>query len=141
MDKFTENDVVNGRFFSLWINGDKYAEVKTASAESSLKTDDVPIAGQLGNGKVITGADGAGSLGFHKTYNGLLREINESIKNGKPFVFDLISELNDPNQDNIERVMIENCKITKFKVVDADITKLLESSYDFSYNPNNVTFE
>lgn len=141
MERFTEKDVVNGRFYSLWIDGDKYAEVKTASAESSLKTEDIPIAGQLGNGKVVTGADGTGSLTFYKTYNGLSKKINESVKNGKPFTFDLISELNDPNQDEQERVMIENCIITKFKVIDADITKLLESSYDFSYNPNNVNYE
>lgn len=141
MEKFTENDVVNGRFFSLWISGDKYAEVKTASAESALDTEKVPIAGQLGNGTVVTGASGTGALGFYKTYNGLTKKINDSIKTGKPFIFDLISEHNDPNQDSVERVMIENCKITKFKPIDADITKLLESSYDYSYNPNDVTFE
>lgn len=117
------------------------AEVKTASAESALESEKVAIAGQLGNEEVITGANGTGSLGFHKTYNGLLKEINDCVKNGKPFVFDLISELNDPDQDGVERVMIEDCKITKFKPIDVDITKLLESSYDYSYNPNKVTFE
>jgi len=141
MENFDASKVVNGRFFSLWIRGDLMAEVKTASAESSLETEKVPIAGQLGSEDVVTGATGAGSMGFHKTFNGLLKEINDCIKSGKPFIFDLISELNDPNQDGVERVMIENCKITKFKVIDADITKLLESIYDFSYNPNNVTFE
>lgn len=142
MENFNENNVVNGRFYSLWVDGDKMAEVKTASAESALQTEKVPIAGQLGNGEVVTGADGSGSLGFYKTFTGLLKKINDCVKSGRPFVFDLISELNDPNQNGeIERVMIENCKITKFKVIDVDITKLLESTYDFSYNPNNVTFE
>lgn len=141
MEKFSAEKVVNGKFYSMWINGDSMAEVKTASAESSLETEKVPIAGQLGNGEVVTGATGSGSLGFHKVYGSLVREINEALKNGKAFTFDLISELNDPNQEGVERVMIEKCKITKFKVIDADITKLLESTYDFSYNPNDVTFE
>lgn len=136
-----DGKVIRGKFYSLWINGDKMAEVKTASAESALESEKVAIAGQLGNEEVITGANGTGSLGFHKTYNGLLKEINDCVKNGKPFVFDLISELNDPDQDGVERVMIEDCKITKFKPIDVDITKLLESSYDYSYNPNKVTFE
>lgn len=136
-----DGKVIRGKFYSLWVNGDKMAEVKTASAESALESEKVPIAGQLGNEEVITGANGTGSLGFHKTYNGLLKEINDCVKNGKPFVFDLISELNDPDQDGIERVMIEDCKITKFKPIDVDITKLLESNYDYSYNPNKVTFE
>ena len=141
MDKFEAKDVVNGKFYSLWINGDMYAEVKTANAESALKTEEIPIAGQLGNGVVVTGATGTGALTFHKVFKNLGKEINAKIKMGKPFVFDLISELNDPNQDDTERVMVEDCIITKFKVIDADITKLLESTYDFSYNPNNVTYE
>ena len=141
MDKFEASDVVNGKFYSLWLNGDMYAEVKTANAESALTTEKIPIAGQLGNGIVVTGADGTGALTFHKVFGDLPKQINAKIKSGLPFVFDLISELNDPNQSDTERVMIENCIITKFKVIDADITKLLESTYDFSYNPNNVTFE
>lgn len=142
MEKFEAANVVNGKFFSLWLNGDMYAEVKAASAESSLTTEKIPIAGQLGSGTVVTGAEGTGTITFHKVFSDLPKRINEKIKSGLPFTFDLISELNDPNQNGeVERVMIENCTLTKFKVIDADITKLLESTYDFSYNPNNVTFE
>ena len=141
MNKFEASDVVNGKFYSLWINGELRAEVKTASAESALKTEEVPIAGQLGSGVVVTGATGTGSLTFHKVYGDLGKDINAKVKVGKPFVFDLISEHNDPNQDDTERVVIEDCIITKFKPIDADITKLLESSYDFVYNPCNVDYE
>jgi len=141
MDKFEARDVVNGKFYSLWLNGDMYAEVKAASAESALATEKIPIAGRLGNGTIVTGADGTGTLTFHKVFGDLPKQINAKIKSGLPFTFDLISELNDPNQDTTERVMIENCTLTKFKVIDADITKLLESSYDFSYNPTDVTYE
>lgn len=141
MDKFDESNLVNGRYYSLWIAGDKYAEVKTASAESSLTTQDVPIAGSMGDGTKVIGGKGSGSLTFHKTFNGLLKKINECISNGKPFTFDLISELNDPTQSSTERVCIDDCTITKFKVIDVDITKLLEQSFDYSYNPTKVTFE
>lgn len=138
---FSTDQIINGRFFSLWINGDLHAEVKTASAESSLDTEKVNIAGQLGSEEIVTGASGTGSMTFHKIFGDLGKEINNSIKAGKPFEFDLISELYNPNTEEYERVVIEKCKITKFKVIDADISKLLESSYDFTYNPNNVTFE
>ncbi|MGE5627829.1 MAG: phage tail tube protein [Solirubrobacterales bacterium] len=141
MKNFEAENIINGRFFSLWINGDKKAEVKAASAESSLKTEEVPIAGRLGSGVVITGVTGTGTLTFNKVYGDINKAINANIKKGKPFVFDLISELNDPNQSGKERIMIENCVITKFKPIDADITKLLESAYDFSFNPDDVTYE
>ena len=141
MKVFSTDQIINGRFFSLWLNGDLHAEVKTASAESTLDTEKVNIAGQLGSEEIVTGASGAGSMTFHKVFGDLGKEINQCIKDGKPFIFDLISELYNPNTEEYERVVIENCKITKFKAIDADISKLLESSYDFTYNPNNVTFE
>lgn len=141
MEGFSAKNIVNGKFYSMWINGDLMAEIKTASAETSLETEKVPIAGQLGSEEIVTGATGSGNLGFHKVFGDLIKQINAKLKEGKAFTFDLISELNDPNQDTTERVMIEDCKITKFKVIDADITKLLESTYDFTYNPNKVTFE
>lgn len=141
MEKFEAKDVINGKFFSLWLDGDMYAEVKAASAESSLTTEKIPIAGQLGNGTVVTGAEGTGTITFHKVFSDLPSRINDKIKAGLPFNFDLISELNDPSQDGVERVMIEGCTLTKFKVIDADITKMLESTYDFSYDPCKVTYE
>lgn len=141
MDKVQAQDIVRGRFYSLWINGDKFAEVKTGSAESALTTEDVPIAGSLGDETIVTGGKGTGSITFHKIFGDLLRRINESISNGVPFIFDLISELNDPNQDDVERVCIDDCNITKFKVIDVDITKLLEQTFEFSYNITKVTFE
>ena len=141
MEKFSAQDIIRGRFYSLWINGDKFAEVKSGSGESALNTEDVPIAGSLGNETIVTGAKGTGTLTFHKTYNGLLKQINAQISAGKAFKFDLISELNDPNQSGYERVCIDGCTITKFKAIDVDITKLLEQSFDYSYNPTKVTYE
>ena len=142
MEQFNENDIVRGRFFSLWIDGELYAEVKTADSTSELKTEAVPIAGQLGEGERIVGSTGSGSLTFWKTYNGLNAKINECIKNNKAFVFDLTGQSNDPECDGYERVTIQGCKMKKFKPIQGDITKnLLENTYDFSYNTQNVDYE
>ena len=56
--------------------------------------------------------------------------------------FDLTGQSNDPELDGYERVTIQNCIMKKFKPLQGDITKtLLEESYDFSYNVENVDFE
>lgn len=141
MTNFTENDVLNGKYYSLWLNGDLRGEVKTASAETALKTEEIPIAGQLGNGIVITGASGTGTLTFYKVFGNLSKDINAALKSGKAFTFDLISELTDAGETDSERIIIEDCKITKWKIIDEDISKILDQSFDFSYNPNKVTFE
>jgi len=139
---FDASQIARGKFYSLWVAGTQYAEVKAASAESALTTEDVPIAGELGDEIVVTGGKGTGKLTFHKIMNSdLLKTINSQIGSGLPFVFDLISELNDPNIDGAERVCIDDCQITKFNVIDVDISKLLEQTYEFSYNISKVTFE
>ena len=136
-----EREILNGRFFDLWMNSVKKAAVKTASAESSLKEEEVPIAGQLGNGSVVVGASGTGSLTFHDVTDSLLKDVNDCVKTGKAYYFDLISQNTNQNNGKYRRVKITGCKINKFKPIDTDIQKLLESSYDFSYNPSNVDVE
>ncbi len=141
MEQFDESKVVNQKYFDLYIDGDKYGEVKTGKAESALDTQDIDIAGRMGKGTLINGSKGTGTITFYKTFSGLLKKINDQIKVGKPFVFDLITELNDPKLDDSERVTVENCKITKFSPIDNDISKLNDQSFDFSYNPDNVTID
>lgn len=142
MDQFNEDCVVRGRFFTLWIDGDIFAEVKAIDTTSELKGEAVPIAGRLGEGQRIVGSTGTGSLTFWKTYNGFNQKINDSIKEHKPFKFDLTGQSNDPELDGYERVTIQNCKMMKFKPVQGDITKnLLENTYDFSYDVENVNYE
>ena len=142
MQNFNEDLVVRGRFFTLWVDGEEMGEVKTADTTSELSGEKVPIAGRLGEGERITGSTGTGSLVFWKCYNGLNKKINDCIKNHKPFKFDLTGQSNDTELDGYERVTIQNCIMKKFKPLQGDITKtLLEESYDFSYNVENVDFE
>lgn len=142
MQNFNEDLVVRGRFFTLWVDGEEMGEVKAVDTTSELTGEKVAIAGKLGEGERIVGSTGTGSLTFWKCYNGLNKKINDCIKNNKPFVFDLTGQSNDPELDGHERCVIQKCKMKKFKPVQGDITKtLLEESYDFSYNVQDVDFE
>jgi hypothetical protein len=138
---FEAEDVLSGKYYSLWVAGDLMASVKTSSAEGTFKTEEVIIPGKLGIGTKITGVTGAGSFTCYKLFGDLSKAINTKLKAGKSFKFDLISELTDEDESDSERVIIEDCIITKFKVINIDTSKLLESSFDFVYNPDNVTYE
>ena len=142
MADFDTSNIIRGKFFSLWIDGEKYGYCKTASAEENCNVDDIEVPGGMGNDVLVKSIKGTGSLVFYKTFNGLLQKINDLKKSGKSFVFDLISELNDPNQGgDTERVCIDDCVMTKYKIIDSDITKILEQTMEFAYNPDKVTFE
>lgn len=141
MENFNENYAIHGKSFQLWMDGDLMGEVLTAKADSELQTETVYIAGQLGNGDMVVGATGTGSLTFNTVIGDLPSKINDCIKANKPFIFDLIGEIENKTMGGTRRVMIEDCKITKFSPLDVDITKLLSDSYEFKYNPQKVEIE
>lgn len=141
MENFNEYYAIHGKSFVMWMDGDPMAEVLTAKAKSDLTTETVYIAGQLGNGDIITGANGTGSLSFNTTIGDLPKKVNDCLKKGKPFKFDLIGEIENKTYGGTRRIIIENCKITSFSPLDVDIQKLLSDSYEFKYNPNDVDIE
>ena len=138
MEGFNESYAIYGKSFQMWMDGDLMGEVLTAKAKSDLQTETVYIAGQLGNGVIVVGADGTGSLTFNTVIGDLPKKVNDCIKQNKPFVFDLIGEIENKTYGTTRRVIIEGCKITSFSPLDVDIQKLLQDSYDFKYNPQNV---
>ncbi|NFO86446.1 hypothetical protein FDC58_10710 [Clostridium botulinum] len=141
MENFNEDFAIHGKSFQMWIDGDLMSEVLTAKAKTDLATETVPISGQLGNGDIVTGANGAGSLSFNTVIGDLPKKVNDCLKKGKAFKFDLIGEIENKTYGTTRRVIIENCKITSFSPLDIDIQKLLSDSYDFKYNPNDVDIE
>lgn len=144
MAKLTEKELLNHKFYSCWVNGEEKGNVITTTAKSTLETQKVPIAGSLGKLPMITGAEGAGSLSFYKIIDdSIVKDINDCIKNGVPFVFDLIGEVENKSTGGTYRVVIEDCYITSFNVIDVDIssTDALKESFDFEYNPANVVIE
>lgn len=64
-----------------------------------------------------------------------------AYKSHKAFAFDLTSMANDPDVEGSERVVIEKCKITKFDPINFDISKLMEDSFDFKYDIEDVRYE
>lgn len=144
MAKLTEKNILKNNFFTLWFNNEEKATVLTADAKSTLNTQKLPIAGQLGKLTLITGAEGSGSLSFYKVIDDTLnKDINDCIKAGQPFKFDLIGELENKDTGGTYRVIIENCQITSFEVLKVDITSndAVKQNYDFEYNPEDVTIE
>ncbi|ENZ33290.1 hypothetical protein HMPREF1084_01758 [Clostridium butyricum 60E.3] len=142
--KLGKKDFLNHKFFTLWFNNEEKAQVITANAKSSLESQKLPIAGSMGKITLVTGAEGTGSITFYKIIDDTLnQDINECIKNGNPFVFDLIGEVENKATGGTYRVIIENCQITSFEVLNVDIgnNDAMKQSYDFEYNPEDVDIE
>ena len=140
----SSEDILNGRFLKLWVDEEEKANVVAVTATSTLNTTKVPIAGSFGNIVFTTSAEGSGEFTIYKLIDDDLdKDINNSIKEGKPFTFKLTGKVNNKSDDSYFRVVIENCAITSFKPIDASIdgTDPLKNVYSFEYDPASVTIE
>ena len=138
MDKFTAADAINGKSFGLWVNGLKKAEVLTAQADSEIQTEKLPIAGKLSDEDMEVGSTGTGTMTFYSVIDdSLIVDINNSFKENKRFTCDLRGVIENKTTGRTRTVIITDCKINKFSPLAVDITKVLNDTFTFSYNPEN----
>lgn len=135
-------DILNGRFLELWVDGAQKANVVAVTATSTLNTTKVPVAGTFSNIVFTTSAEGSGEFTIYKLIDDDLDDvINSAIKEGKPLEFDLTGQITNKSNNKTYRVLIEQCVITSFKPIDVSIdgTDPLKNVYSFEYEPSNVT--
>ena len=138
----SSEDILNGRFLELWVDGEERANVVAVTATSTLNTTKVPVAGTFSNIVFTTSAEGSGEFTIYKLIDDDLdNKINDAIKEGKPFEFDLTGQITNNSNKKTYRVLIEQCVITSFKPIDASVdgTDPLKNVYSFEYEPSNVT--
>ena len=138
MDKFTAADAINGKSFGLWVNGLKKAEVLTAQADSEIQTEKLPIAGKLSDEDMEVGSTGTGTMTFYSVIDdSLIADINNAFKENKRFTCDLRGVIENKTTGRTRTIIITDCKINKFSPLAVDITKVLNDTFTFSYNPEN----
>ena len=138
MDKFTAADAINGKSFSLWVNGLKKAEVLTAQADSEIQTEKLPIAGKLSDEDMEVGSTGTGTMTFYSVIDdSLIADINDAFKENKRFTCDLRGVIENKTTGRTRTIIITDCKINKFSPLAVDITKVLNDTFTFSYSPEN----
>ena len=142
ISNISSEDILNGRFLKLWVGGEEKANVVAVNATSTLNTTKIPIAGSFGNIVFTTSAEGSGEFTIYKIIDDDLdKKVNDSIKEGKPFTFNLTGKVENQSNKNSYRVAITDCVITSFKPIDASVdgTDPLKNVYSFEYDPSNVT--
>ena len=143
-NKVKSEDILNGRFLSLWVDSEEKANVVAVSTTSTLNTQKIPIAGTFSNIVFTTSAEGTGEFTIYKLIDDDLdKRINNAISKGKPFVFKLTGQIDNKSNNRKYRVVIDDCTITSFKPIDASIdgTDPLKNVYSFEYEPSNVVIE
>lgn len=127
------DDIINGSYGELWLDGEKLAEVKSFQAKVDFTKEDVDMAGKLGKYKKIVGYEGKGTMKLHKINSRLASKMATFFKTGKMPSFTVIGKLDDVNVNGAERVAIRDVIFDDLTLMDFESKKLLETECPFTF--------
>jgi len=102
------NKIMSGTFGSVWVNNEKYIEVKAFEAKATGNYEDVKLSGKLGTSRKYMGFEGAGTMTLHKVYSRGAKLIADAFRTGIMPEIKMISKLDDPAAFGAERVKYSN---------------------------------
>jgi hypothetical protein len=127
-------NVINGRFGSVWVNGELFAEFKSLEAKMNYEYAEIKQAGSLITSRKKIGQTGEGTLVLEKVYSRGLRLLNDSHKNQTTQTFKIITSLADPDALGQERVVLENVTFNDLMVAKFEKeTGALEEELSFNF--------
>ena len=128
-------EVYSGHDGEVWLDGDYCAEVVSIKAEVSIDKEEVKMVQHMGKGYRDTGLTCKGSLKMHKISSYMINKISENIKARKQTIFTIISKIdNRNNKRGVERIMIKDATFDNLPLLDWEVDKLLEESYNFTFS-------
>jgi hypothetical protein len=131
--KYAPEKVLNGTYGEAWIDDYYLAEVTAVEAKATLEKTEVNQTGSLAKGYKVTGIDCKGTLKLNKVTSYFLNLLSDNIKNGKATVCTIITKIDDPDSDGIERVKLEGCTFDELILANWEAKKLGEESIPFTF--------
>lgn len=134
MREIRSEQVINGSWGEVWVEGDYMAEIKAFEAKISIEYEDIDRPRKLGKAKKMIGFEGAGSLKFHKVTSRFIRLVSNSLKNGKQVSVTIISKLDDPDALGAERVVVKNATFNDLTLANWESKKAGEEEISYNFD-------
>jgi hypothetical protein len=126
-------NVINGTFGEVWLDGDYLAEVKKFSATVEGEFEDIKLPRKLGKYKKMIGYEGKGEVEFYHATSRMMARISEDLQNGKQTEVSIISNLADPDALGYERVLIKDAVLASLTLADWEAAKIGERTVPFTF--------
>lgn len=134
MKELRPEQVINGSWGEVWLDGDYMAEITGFEAKIEIEYEDVNRPRKLGKGKKMIGFEGAGSLKFHKVTSRFIRLISEKLKEGRQVSVTIISKLDDPDSLGAERIVVKNATFTDLTLANWEAKTKGEGESPFNFD-------
>jgi hypothetical protein len=130
---YKPEQVINGTWGEVWIDGEYMAEVISFKAEVDIQYADINMTRRLAKAKKMTGYEGKGEVKLNKVTSEMSKKISDNLKQGKQTVCTIISKLDDPNAIGAERIVVKDATFEKLTLADWEAKKNGEEALTFSF--------
>ncbi len=132
-NKIKANEVMNGSFGTVWINGNKAANIKKFEAKLTLNYEAVDIAEDPGEHQKFMGYSGSGTMTFHKVDSSITSLLYKEIKKGSIPEIMIVGKLEDPSGYGAERIQFNEVTIDEVTLLNFEQKALMEEEVPFKF--------
>ena len=133
MKEYKSENVINGTFGEVWVDGDYMSESTGMEAKVTLEKTEVNQSGTLSKGYKVTGIEGKGKIKLNKVTSYFITKPSENLKKGKTTTATIISNLKDPDALGNERIQLNGCVFDELTLINWEAKKLIEEEIPFTF--------
>ncbi len=130
---FKAEQVINGTWGEVWIDGQYLAQATALKATVTLKKTSIAMVQRLNEGQKMTGIELKGEIKLHKINSAIMKKMSDCFKRGKMMTCTIVSNVKDPDALGAERVALYGCLFDNLVLVDWEVGKMSEESYNFTF--------
>ena len=131
--KMSANDTINGTFGAVWINGIKFANIKSFESKINYNWEQVDIAEDAGEHQRYMGYSGEGTMTFNKVDSSILDMLTEDTKAGKFPEITIIGKVEDSTGKQAERIQYNEVTVDSATLQKFEQKKLVEEEIPFKF--------
>lgn len=126
--------VRSGTWGSLWIDGEQVAECYGCQAKISKTKESVPRCRAMMEDSKLVSTKGTGSIRIYNATSRLIELEGEALKTGKDLRHTIISNLDDPDNPNNQRIALMGVSFDDLTLADWEAAKLGQIESPFTFN-------
>ena len=126
------NRVIAGTWGEVWVNGEKWAELKGGQAKFTYTKSDVQLCGQMAVDTKVTNVKGTGSITVSHVFTRNITRADQLIE-GYDVRATVIMKLADPDSYGAERVALYNVSFDDETIMDFQSGNVVEKTYPFTF--------
>lgn len=125
------NQVLNGSFGKLWVDGVLMANVKSFEAKVSGEFEDVKIANKLGTEAKYMGYSIEGTATLHKVDSAIAKKVAKDFATGKMNEIQIVASIDDPNASGVEKIQLDGVYFTELTLINFEVGAMGEEEVPF----------